>query len=145
MDELKEYLEAQQDEYEPNGVAGKAIAYILKRWTQLSQFLRYANAPIDNNITEQALKLVIQVRKSSMFFKTLESAKFASHVQSALYSAAQNDLNPCSYMTAILQNEAAVIANPEAWLPWTYQETLKLIQEDDARKVTSTQESLDSG
>ena len=145
MDELKEYLEAQQDEYEPNGVAGKAIAYILKRWTQLSQFLRYANAPIDNNITEQALKLVIQVRKSSMFFKTLESAKFASHVQSALYSAAQNDLNPCSYMTTILQNEAAVIANPEAWLPWTYQETLKLMRQDDARKVTSTQESLDSG
>jgi len=145
MNELKEFLEAQQDEFEPNGVAGKAIAYILKRWTELSQFLRHANAPIDNNITEQALKLVIQTRKSSMFYKTLEGAKFASHVQSALYSAAQNDINPCTYMTDILKNTTAVIENPEAWLPWIYQETLKLIQGDDAMMVTSKQEFPDSG
>ena len=145
MKELKEFLEAQKNQFEPNGVAGKAIGYILKRWTELSQFLRHANAPIDNNITEQALKLVIQTRKTSMFYKSLDSAKFASYVQSGLYSAAQNDINPCSYMTALLKNEAAVIENPEAWLPWSYQKTLKQIQEVDARKVTSKQEFLDSG
>jgi hypothetical protein len=145
MTELKEFLEVQRDQFEPNGVAGKAIEYILNRWAELSQFLRHANAPIDNNITEQALKLVIQTRKSSMFYKSLDGAAFASYVQSALYSAAQNDINPCSYMTALLKNETAVIENPEAWLPWAYQETLKQIQEVDAKKVTSKQECLDSG
>lgn len=125
MDELKTYLESQQKEFEPNGIAGTAIDYVLKRFTGLSQFLRHANAPLDNNIVEQALKLIIQVRKSSMFYKTLRGAALASYIQSALYSAAQNDINPCDYMVALLNNEQSVIDNPKAWLPWYYQETLK--------------------
>ena len=145
MEELKGFLESRRDEFEPNGVAGQAIEYVLKRWTQLSQFLRHANAPIDNNITEQALKLVIQTRKSSMFYKTLDGARFASHVQSALYSAAQNNINPCGYMVALLENEAAVIENPEDWLPWVYQETLNVIQAAASKKEPSSPEHLDSG
>lgn len=145
MDELKRFLESRQPEFEPNSVAGQAIEYMLNRWAELSQFLRVAHAPIDNNITERALKLVIQTRKSSLFYKTLEGAKFASYVQSALYTAAQNDINPCSYMVALLENEAAVIANPQEWLPWVYQDTIKQIQAADARKVTSKPEPPDSG
>jgi hypothetical protein len=145
MEELKRFLESRQGEFEPNSVAGQAIEYILDRWTELSQFLRVAHAPIDNNITERALKLVIQTRKSSLFYKTLEGARFASYVQSALYSAAQNDINPCGYMVALLENEAAVIANPKKWLPWVYQETLNEIRATDAKKEPSLQESPDSG
>lgn len=126
MQELKSYLEQQKHEFEPNSVAGKAIEYILKRWTELSQFLRHAHAPIDNNISERALKLVIQLRKSSMFYKSLSSAAFASYVQSALYSAAQNNINPCDYMAALIANQEAVIKEPQAWLPWKYIDTLKM-------------------
>jgi hypothetical protein len=143
MEELKTYLEEQQTAFEPNSVPGKAVDYILNRWTQLSQFLRQAHAPLDTNIVERALKLVIQVRKSSMFYKTLSSAAFASYVQSALYSAAQNEINPCDYMCALIENEHAVIENPNAWLPWHYQETLKQSLEVDAKKSTSEPASLD--
>ena len=143
MAELKAYLEEQASEFEPNSVAGKAIDYILNRWTQLSQFLRQAHAPLDTNIVERALKLVIQVRKSSMFYKTLSSAAFASYVQSALYSAAQNDINPCDYMCALIDNEDAVIQNARAWLPWHYQETLKQNLEAAARQDSSELASPD--
>ena len=143
MAELKAYLEEQQSEFEPNSVAGKAIEYILKRWTELSQFLRHAHAPLDTNIVERALKLVIQVRKSSMFYKTLSSAAFASYVQSALYSAAQNEINPCDYMCALIDNEKEVIQNPNAWLPWRYQETLKQSLEADAKQDSSEPASPD--
>lgn len=125
MEELKLYLEEQALEFEPNSVPGKAIDYILKRFTELSQFLRHAAAPLDTNIVERALKLVIQVRKSCLFYKSLSSAAFASFVQSALYSAAQNDINPCEYMAALIENENAVIKNPTAWLPWHYKEALQ--------------------
>lgn len=125
MHELKLYLEQQKTEFEPNSAPGKAIEYILKRWTELSQFLRYANAPLDTNVVERALKLVIGLRKSSMFYKSLSSAAFASHAQSAIYSAAQNNINPCEYMAALIDNSKAVIKNPEAWLPWNYKYTLK--------------------
>lgn len=134
MEELKLYLEEQKPEFEPNSVAGKAIDYILNRWTELSQFLRQPHAPLDTNIVERALKLVIQVRKSSMFYKSLNSAAFASYVQSALYSAAQNDINPCEYMSALIDNEQTVIRNPNDWLPWHYKQTLKQSLEANARK-----------
>jgi transposase len=143
MEELKAYLEEQKSEFEPNSVAGKAIDYILNRWTQLSQFLHQVHAPLDTNIVERALKLVIQVRKSSMFYKTLSSAAFASYVQSALYSAAQNELNPCDYMCALIENEQVVIQNPNAWLPWHYQETLKQSLEANAKQNPSEPASLD--
>lgn len=120
MEELRIYLTAQQKELEPNGVAGAAIEYILKRWTEFTHFLRYPNIPLDNNLTERALKLIIQVRKSAMFYKTLKSAKIASYIQTALYSAAQNDVNPYEYMTAILKHKEAVIKDPSCWLPWCY-------------------------
>ena len=132
IDELKEYLISQKNEFEPNGVAGQAIDYILKRWTELTQFLRHQDAPLDTNITERALKLIIQVRKSSMFYKTLNSAKFASYVQTALYSAAQNDVNPCVYMENILIHKERVIDNPNAWLPWNYHKTLESLEDGNA-------------
>ena len=125
MQELKLYLDQQKPEFEPNSAPGKAIEYILKRWTELSQFLRYANAPLDTNIVERALKLVIGLRKSSMFYKSLSSAVFASYVQSAIYSAAQNNVNPCEYIAALIGNSVDVIKKPEAWLPWNYKDKLK--------------------
>jgi hypothetical protein len=132
MDELRDYLTLTQNEFEPNGVAGLAINYMLKRWTELTQFLRYQDIPLDNNITERALKLIIQARKSSMFYKTLHSAKVSSYIQTALYSAAQNDINPFTYMEAILTNQHAVIKNPAAWLPWNYHKALALLEEGSA-------------
>jgi hypothetical protein len=145
MEELKTYLLEQKKEFEPNSAPGKAIDYILNRWTQLSQFLRQMHAPLDTNIVERALKLVIQVRKSSMFYKTLNSAAFASYVQSALYSAAQNEINPCDYMCALIENEQLVIQNPNAWLPWRYKETLTQSLEDDAKQDSCKQGCPDSG
>lgn len=143
MEELKCYLEEQKLEFEPNSIAGKAIDYSLNRFTELSQFLRHAHAPLDTNIVERALKLIIQVRKSAMFYKSLSSAAFASFVQSALYSAAQNEINPCDYMSALINNEKAVIQNPKAWLPWHYQETLKQSLAASAKQEPLSQAALD--
>ena len=126
-----QFLEVQLEEFEPNGVAGHAINYMLKRWTELTQFLRHKAVPIDTNLTERALKLVIQTRKSSMFYKTLKGTELASFIQTALYSAAQNDVNPYEYMLNILKYKKNVIEDPSAWLPWNYH---KAIEELDDSK-----------
>ncbi|MDA7949810.1 MAG: IS66 family transposase, partial [Hyphomicrobiaceae bacterium] len=135
MLQLKAHLDEKAHAFEPNSVPGRAIDYVVKRWTELSQFLRYKDVPIDTNIVERALKLVIQVRKSSMFYKTLKSAKIASYIQTALYSAAQNDINPYEYMRIILSHANAVEAQPNQWLPWTYQATLAALDEGKARQA----------
>jgi transposase len=146
MTKLKTYLESQEKEFEPNGVAGNAIAYVLNRWGNLSGFLEHAHAPLDNNLVERALKLVIQTRKSSMFYKSLNSAAFASYVQSALYSAAQNNINPYDYMKALIENKIQVIKAPKDWFPWTYQKTLKAQKKaNDAKKIPEKQAIPGSG
>ena len=146
MAKLKTYLEAQEEEFEPNGIAGAAIVYVLKRWTNLTVFLEHAHAPLDTNIVERALKLVIQTRKSSMFYKSLNSAAFASYVQSALYSAAQNDVNPYDYMKALIEHKNQVIKAPSDWFPWNYKETIKAQKKAaDAKKTPSAPGILGSG
>ena len=120
MTELKLYLEEQLPSYEPNGVANKAIMYMLKRWTELTQFLRHPGTPIDNNITEQMLKIPIRSRKSSMFNKTKHGAIVSSYIITAIYTAVRNNVNPYHYLLAILNHQTAVSAEPKHWLPWNY-------------------------
>lgn len=129
MDELKQFLEKQQEEFEPNGAAGAAIDYVLKRWTELTQFLRHKDTPIDTNLTERALKLVIQTRKSSMFYKTLKGAELAGFIQTAFYSAAQNGVNPYEYMLCVLKHKKQVLKNPADWLPWKYHKTIEVLED----------------
>jgi hypothetical protein len=51
---------------EPDSSLGGAIAYMQKRWTQLTQFLRVPGAPIDNNEAQRGLKKCILHRKNSL-------------------------------------------------------------------------------
>jgi len=50
--ELKGWLQDQLEkkEVEPNSPMGKAVAYMLKHWEPLTQFLRVPRAPLDNNL-----------------------------------------------------------------------------------------------
>jgi transposase len=130
MAELKLYLEEQLPSYEPNGIANKAIMYILKRWTELTQFLRHPGTPIDNNITERMLKIPIRSRKSSMFNKTKHGAMVSSYIITAIYTAVRNNVNPYHYLLAILNNQKAVSAQPQQWLPWNYAKLNPLLFED---------------
>jgi hypothetical protein len=76
MKGLHEWMEAQLAEHktEPNSGLGRAISYLLNRWSKLTLFQRQAGAPIDNNIVERALKKAILNRKNALFYKTLNGA-----------------------------------------------------------------------
>jgi transposase len=76
MGELRSWMSAQleQRRVEPNSSLGAALNYMLKRWEPLTLFLRKAGAPLDNNVTERALKRAIRHRKNSLFFKTDKGA-----------------------------------------------------------------------
>ena len=124
MDDLKAHLELYKKDFEPNSSAGKAIDYILKRWTEMTQFLRYGDTPLDNNEVERALKIPIRNRKNSMFYKTRRGAAIAGYIQSMIYSAAQNAINPYHYLKSVLTHKDQAMKNPKQWLPWNYESTL---------------------
>jgi hypothetical protein len=54
MAQLHRWLEQpiEHREVEPSSSLGKAFNYLLKHWQKLTQFLRIAGAPLDNNVVE---------------------------------------------------------------------------------------------
>lgn len=59
---------------EENSSLGKAYKYMIRHAKRLTRFLRILDAPLDNNVTEQSLKMAIRVRKNSLFYATEHGA-----------------------------------------------------------------------
>jgi transposase len=128
MEALKVWLDQQINDrlVEPNSALGKAIAYMRTHWETLTRFLHLEQAPLDNNLVERALKLFIRQRKNSLFYKSEHSAHIASVLTSVILTCIYAGVNAFDYFVALQEHRAEVFANPEAWLPWTYQASLGL-------------------
>ena len=122
MDELKGWLQKQFDDrlVEPNSSLGKAISYLQSHWEKLRRFLAIPGAPLDNNLVEQALKLFIRQRKNSLFFRTEHSAYIASVLTSLIATCLYARVNALDYLVALQEHRREVVADPAAWLPWSY-------------------------
>ena len=80
---------------ESNSGLGEAITYCLKRWTRLTLFLRQADAPLDSNILDRALRKAILHRKSSLFYKTENGVQVGDLL---IHTCELNDVNPFDYL-----------------------------------------------
>lgn len=123
MAHLKRWMAQQFDDkqVEPNSRLGQAFNYMLKRWVELTGFLRIPGAPLDNNPVEQVLKLSVRYRNNSLFYKTLHGAYVGDVIASLIETCRLNGVNPIDYLSALLHHRSAVFADPAAWLPWTFQ------------------------
>jgi transposase len=122
MTALEQWMQQQFDErlVEPNSALGAAIIYMQKRWSELTLFLRVADAPLDNNTAERALKKAILHRKNSLFYRTLAGAHVGDVFMSVIHTAELNEVSAYEYLVAVLRNAAASATNPQAWMPWNY-------------------------
>jgi transposase len=126
MQALEVWIQAQfaQRNVEPNSTLGDAIRYMQNHWPALTLFLRVAGAPLDNNITERALKKAILHRKNALFFKTLNGARVGDIFMSLIHTAELNDIPAFDYLVALQRHAKDVCMSPADWMPWNYQATL---------------------
>jgi transposase len=126
MTALKSWLTRQINDHlvEPNSGLGKAVTYMIKHWPELTQFLRVAGAPLDNNICERSLKRCIQHRKNSLFYRTEHGAFIGDMFMSLIHTCTLNHINPLDYLIALLKNSSVTGENPSLWMPWNYQASL---------------------
>lgn len=126
MGNLRVWLQTKLDDHivEPNSSLGKACKYMLKHWEKLTQFLRIAGAPLDNNILERAIKLPIRVRKNSLFYKTEHGAYVGNMIQSIISTCIAQSVNPVDYLIAVQVYKAEIRINPSAWMPWNYKDAI---------------------
>jgi hypothetical protein len=129
MQELHAWLKKQLDDrlVETNSGLGESITYMLNHWQKMTLFLRKADAPLDNNICERALKKAILHRKNSMFFKTQNGARVADIFMSIIYTCELCQVDPFDYLTELQRHVEALSANSENWMPWNYRQTLEQI------------------
>jgi len=126
MDGLKEWMTRQLEDrlVEPNSGLGEAMTYMLKHWEKLTLFLHKAGAPLDNNITERALKRAILHRKNAMFYKSENGARVGDLFMSLIHTCQVCGVNPFDYLTELQKHAAELASDPAAWMPWNYQHEL---------------------
>ncbi len=126
MDELHGWLEKQlaDKKVEPNSGLGQAINYLLRHWRGLTAFLREANAPLDNNICERALKRAVLHRKNALFYKTMNGAHVGDLFMSLIHTCELCAANSFDYLTELQKHALAVAAQPSQWMPWNYRPNL---------------------
>ena len=79
---------------------------------------------MDNNAAERALKPILRLRKNSLFHKNAHGAYVGDVLTSLIETCRLAEANPLDYLSALMENRSAVFADPAAWLPWNYRESL---------------------
>jgi len=140
MEDLESWLKEQfkQRLVEPNSGLGEAISYMTDHWDELTLFLRVADAPLDNNCCERALKKAILHRKNSLFYKTQNGARVADTFMSLIHTCEINDIEPFDYLVALQRNCDQVANAPDKWMPWNYHAALQHLKASPALAAESS-------
>jgi transposase len=122
---LKKMGQWLKDEYPkvlPKSSIGKAIAYSLKRWNTLSEYVHHGIAEIDNNLVENQVRPLALGRKNYLFAGSARGAKNTAIFYSLIASAKLNGLNPFHYLYTVLRRlPTQAINRIDELLPYNFQ------------------------
>ena len=119
LDKIKAWLDEKVTKVLPKGLLGKAIAYTLGLWPQLTTFLDDGHIPIDNNPAENAIRPFVVGRKAWLFSGSPRGARASATLYSLIETAKANALEPRAYLTFLFERlpEARTPAAIDALLP----------------------------
>ena len=97
------WLLAQRQLVPPGSATMKAIDYSLKRWKELTRFVKDGDVPISNNWVENHIRPIAIGRSNWLFAGSLRAGKRAAAIMSLLHSARINGHEPCAYFKDVLE------------------------------------------
>ncbi|MEJ2419620.1 MAG: IS66 family transposase [Exilibacterium sp.] len=126
MESIKTWAEQQREspQWQEHSGLARAVAYLLKHYTELTAFCRIAGAKLDNNYMEMVLRLIVLNRKNAYFYRTQAGAEVGDIFTSLIATCELNGVNPFDYFNAVQRNRLAVSRHPQQWLPGNYRGTL---------------------
>jgi transposase len=93
----------------PRSDFGKAVRYMLERWTGLTRFVEDSRIPLDNNAAERALRGPVVGRKNHYGSRSLRGTEVAAAFYTLCETARLVGIDPHAYL---LRAASAAIDNP---------------------------------
>ncbi len=126
LESLREWLRQTLGRVSKKSELGKAISYILSRWTALTRYRDDGRIEIDNNAAERALRAVALGRKNYLFCGSDAGGERAAVMYSLIGTAKLNGLDPEAYLRYVIERIADHPINRiEELLPWAVVDALK--------------------
>lgn len=106
---------------DPKTLLGKALGYLERQWTRLTQFVIDGALEIHNNDAERALRSVAIGRKNWMVFGSPKGGRVASVLYSLVLSCKAMDVDPQLYLEDVFQRISTTPQSEIAALtPWAW-------------------------
>ena len=106
LDKIKKHLEELQPKTPPQGLLGKAAAYTLNNWAQLTNYLKDGCIPIDNNPAERKIRPFTIGRRNWTFCGNTKGAEASANLYSLIESAKLYNLKVFDYLKFVFENAA---------------------------------------
>jgi len=100
---LREVFEYLQKRVRPKSRLGKAVKYALGQWEAVERYAEIAEAQIDNNSIENAMRPVVLGRKNWLFLGDADrGGRTASVLYSLVVSCKRLEIDPFEYLRDII-------------------------------------------
>lgn len=125
METFHAWLLANEPAHPPRSSLGKAIRHALKNWERLCVFLDDVNVPVDNNVSERALRPVAKGRDNWLFAGNDEAAERLMALLGLCTTCEALGINPEAYLADVLGRVAdhpvadIDLLLPHRWAPLT--------------------------
>lgn len=104
VDEFFVWVRAQNDlTCQTRGLVSKALGYAIRQEHALRRFLDDGRLRMDNNASENALRVIATGRKSWLFFGSDDHAQAAANLYSLIASCKLHDLDPERYLAEVIR------------------------------------------
>ena len=124
VEELHDWMRAEQGTMSKHNPVAKAIAYMFKknRWDAFTVFLEDGRVCLTNNAAERALRGIALGRKSWLFAGSERGGDRAAFMYSLIVTAKMNDIDPQAWLADVLAKLPNTTASrvPDL-LPWNWQ------------------------
>jgi transposase len=104
VDEFFDWARAQDDlTSQVRGLVNKALGYAVRHELALRRFLEDPRLRLDNNSSENALRVVTTGRKAWLFFGSDDTAEAAANLYSLIASCKLHGIDPELYLAEIIR------------------------------------------
>jgi transposase len=119
--ELESWMRAARAKMSRHADVGRAMDYMLKRWTTFSRFLEDGRICLTNNAAERALRGIALGRKAWLFAGSDRGGERAAAMYSLIVTAKLNGVDPRAWLADVLRRIADHPASRlNELLPWTW-------------------------